>query len=222
MMFVAHPTKLRVKLDLSINSLIDDYKNLFMGLFLKKRTVGTAILVNVIAIFFVAGSLSILIPALIKDVFLYSSIELGWFWGVMSLGTVLGSYLSTKLDRVNRISRMYIGWLVFGLFLIFIPLYESKSLFLIFAFILGISGAVADVLFATIIQSEIPAENISKTFASFSTLANSMEALSALVFATLSMFIGVKFAIIIGGFFTILISIFTILKKQRLVSQPKK
>lgn len=107
------------------------------------------------------------------------------FFSLMAAGTITGGLLYGRLVWSTSPEKVMQHWFIYGLILLLMSFTAFNSLALEFvlplAFVLGISGAFVDISLVTVIQSCSPAENIGKTFGTFSTLANTAEALSGLI-----------------------------------------
>ncbi|MCC5977101.1 MAG: MFS transporter [Salinarimonas sp.] len=159
--------------------LVDEYASLWRVLSGARRDVRAAIVVNVAGILGVAGVLSLLIPIFVKDHLAAGPDVLGLLWSIMALGTLAGAVFSVRIAPRWRERGMLLGWLVYGLLLGALAIPADLVVIFAIGFILAAAGAIADILFATLIQERMPGEHVSKTFAGFSTLANTGEAVSA-------------------------------------------
>jgi len=202
--------------ELRLSGFLTEYSELFRVLTRSQREVCSAIIVNVVAIFGVAGILSLLIPILIKDHLNAGPAALGVLWGVVAFGTILGAAVSIRLTTERRERDMLLAWLVYGILIgaLFLPSHFIAVLAIGFA--LGAVGAVADVLFATLIQERMPKEHVSKTFAAFSTFANVGEALSAPALALTTTWFGIGVAFALGASFPIIAALggFIVLRRR--------
>lgn len=176
-----------------------DYRALFQCLAGPQRGVLIAIVVNAIAVLGVGGVLSLLIPAMTKARFSDGPEFFGLLMGVIAFGTVIGAYATAYIVDRHRNSRMYYAWAAYGILIACLGLPLSFSAALGIGLVFGFVGAFADVLFATIIQADMPDQHISKSFALFSTLANCGEALSAPILAAILSMFGLTAAFAVGG-----------------------
>lgn len=198
-------------------NIINDYKILFQYL-ISRKLILNAILLNSLAVLGIGGVLNFLIPALIKTRFPNGPEFLGILVGAIALGTVLGAYATAHIRQKHRNSCLYYAWSVYGVLIICLAFPASFSVSLGIGLTLGFVGAFPDILFATIIQTNVPKEHISKTFAFFSTLANTGEALSALLLAAVLGSFGLIAAFIVGGTISIAVGILGILSLRMDVS----
>ena len=189
--------------ELRLAGFLAEYSELFRVLTRSRREIFSAIAVNVVAILGVAGILSLLIPILVKDHLNAGPAALGTLWGVVALGTILGAAVSIRLTADRRERDMLLAWLGYGILIgaLFLPGHFIAVL--VIGFVLGAVGAVADVLFATLIQERMPQEHVSKTFAAFSTFANVGEAVSAPLLALITTCFGIGAAFALGALFPI-------------------
>lgn len=106
-----------------------------------------------------------------------------WVFSLIAAGTITGGLLYGRFVRSTSPEKVMRHWFIYGLLLLLMSLTALHSLKFILplAFILGISGAFVDISLVTVIQSWSPAGNTGKTFGTFSTLANTAEALSGLI-----------------------------------------
>jgi len=204
-----------------MTNIINDYKNLFRYL-LSQRLILNAILLNSLAVLGIGGVLNFLIPALIKLKFPNGPEFLGILVGAIALGTVLGAYATAHVGQKHRNLCLYYAWSVYGVLIICLALPASFSISLAIGLALGSVGAFPDILFATLIQTNVPKEHISKTFALFSTLANTGEALSALLLAIVLGTFGLISAFVIGGTISIAVGVLGVLSLRVNVSDNKK
>lgn len=165
--------------ELRLRAFLDAYKALWRVLAGARRDVRAAIVINVAGILGVAGVLSLLVPILIKDHLAAGPDMLGTLWSIMALGTVAGAFLSVRIRPGMRERGMLCAWLAYGLLLGALVVPSHLALVLLIGFVLGAAGAIADILFVTLVQERMPGDHVSRTFAGFSTLANTAEAVSA-------------------------------------------
>ena len=106
-----------------------------------------------------------------------------WIFSLMAAGTITGGLLYGRFVRSTSPEKVMQHWFIYGLLLLLMSFtaFYSLAFLLPLAFVLGISGAFVDISLVTVIQSWSPEENIGKTFGTFSTLANTAEALSGLI-----------------------------------------
>lgn len=149
-----------------------------------------------------------MIPALVQDWLRLGPEALGSLWSVMALGTVIGALISARIPQKLHEPGMLSAWLAYGVLTGCLAMAdEGYGFVLTIAFAMGCTGALADVLFAIIVQCETPNTKVSKTFATFSTLANSGEALSAPILAMAIGLWGIGGAFIAGAVLPVCASI---------------
>jgi MFS transporter, DHA3 family, macrolide efflux protein len=182
-----------------LTDFLTEYQDLWRVLAGARRDVLVAIIIDVVAILGVAGILSLLIPILVKDHIGAGPAALGTLWSVMALGTVVGAAASVRLSIGQREHGMLISWLAYGLMIGALVLPTQFALVLGIGFVLGAVGAMADVLFAIIIQERMRGDQVSKTFAGFSTLANCGEAVSAPVLGLVTATFGLSAGFALGA-----------------------
>lgn len=186
---------------------VTEYRDLWQVLSGRRCDALAAILMNAVAILGVSGILSLLIPILIKDHLGAGPSTLGVLWGIMALGTMLGAMISVRFPADQRERGMVLAWLVYGLLIGALVLPTQLGWVLAIGFILGATGAIADVLFATIVQERMPCEHVSKTFASFSTLANCGEAISAPILGIVAASFGLSAGFALGALLPVVASL---------------
>ncbi|WP_308538901.1 MFS transporter [uncultured Pantoea sp.] len=155
----------------SVNELYHDTRGLFI-----------AILFSSVCILFTGSILRFIIPAVTVS---HGQGELitSWIFSLMAAGTIAGGLLYGRSITQASPLRVMQFWFVYGIMLFVMSLtalYSMKFL-LPLAFILGVSGAFVDIALVTVIQTLSPAEGTGKAFGTFSTLANTAEALSGLL-----------------------------------------
>jgi MFS transporter, DHA3 family, macrolide efflux protein len=160
-------------------SLWSDYRATFSSLRRHRPATGRAIAINVVAILGVGGLLNLAIPARMEGDAHLGAPTFGMFMATMASGTIPGAIAAAMVAEGSRHMAMGAAWLVYGTLLVLFPLSSNILVLLALGFALGFFGAIADVLFATIVQETMEPRNISKTFAIFSTLANTSEAISS-------------------------------------------
>lgn len=184
---------------LHLRDFTEAYRQLWRILAGSRRDVRAAIMVNVVGILGVAGVLSLLVPIFVRDHLAAGPEVLGFLWSLMALGTVAGAFLSVRIVPGRRERGMLCAWLAYGLLLAALVIPTQLVVIFAIGFILGVAGAIADILFATLVQERMPGAHVSKTFAGFSTLANTAEALSALALGWLAGIWGIGAAFAIGA-----------------------
>lgn len=192
----------------SIEALRADYRALASALLGPQRRVLTAICANALGVLGVGGVLSLLLPAMVKSRFSDGPETLGLLMGLIALGTVGGAYSTAYVFEGRREGSMYLAWAAYGALLVSFGLALPLSVALGVGLVLGFVGAVADVMFATIVQTAMPSRHISKSFALFSTMANVGEALSAPLLAAMLSGFGMMAAFSVGGGLAVMVGLF--------------
>lgn len=162
-----------------------DYADAWRDLNANHKGVRTAIVANAIAVLGVGGLLSLAIPVLMESNVSFGATTLGLFTASMALGTIPGAYASAFVAKDRQSSFMYLAWISYGLLIATTCLFPDRISLVALGLLLGFFGAVADILFVTTIQEDIPQRNLSKTFAIFSTFANTGEAVSGPMMASI-------------------------------------
>lgn len=140
------------------------------------------ILGSAVCILFTGSVIRFIIPAVTVS-HGQGEVFTSWIFSLMAAGTITGGLLYGRFVRSTSPEKVMQHWFVYGLLLLLMSFtaFHSLKFVLPLAFVLGISGAFVDISLVTVIQSWSPAENMGKTFGTFSTLANTAEALSGLI-----------------------------------------
>ncbi|MBK4715434.1 MULTISPECIES: MFS transporter [Tenebrionibacter/Tenebrionicola group] len=151
-------------------------------LYWNTRYLYVVILGSCVCILFTGSVIRFIIPATMVS-HGQSEVFTSWIFLLMAAGTITGGLLYGRFVRSTSPEKVMQHWFIYGLLLLLMSfsVFYSLKLLLPFAFVLGVSGAFVDISLITAIQSCSPAENIGKTFGTFSTLANTAEALSGLI-----------------------------------------
>ncbi|WP_375703292.1 MFS transporter [Bartonella sp. AD13SXNS] len=134
------------------------------------------------AILFTGAILRFLIPAFILSVGGEERF-VSYIFSLMAVGTIVGGLFYSKIILNVTSLKLMIFWLLYGIILFIMPLVVMLSLKLILglAFILGFTGAFVDISLVSAIQLYSRREDFGKSFGTFSTLANSAEAVSGFI-----------------------------------------
>nr|WP_254492362.1 MFS transporter [Bartonella sp. B1099] len=134
------------------------------------------------AILFTGAILRFLIPAFVLSIGAEESFVSSLF-SLMAVGTIVGSLFYHKMIVNVTSLKLMIFWLLYGGVLFVMPLISilSLKLLLVFAFVLGFTGAFVDISLVSALQLYSHREDFGKSFGTFSTLANSAEAVSGLI-----------------------------------------
>ncbi|MCP1107341.1 MFS transporter [Serratia nevei] len=146
------------------------------------RSLFIIILGSSVCILFTGSVIRFIIPAVAVNQG-QGEVFTSWVFSLMAAGTITGGLLYGKFVRSTSPEKVMRHWFIYGLLLLLMSLTALHSLMFLLplAFVLGISGAFVDISLVTVIQSWSPSGNIGKTFGTFSTLANTAEALSGLI-----------------------------------------
>ena len=117
----------------------------------------------------------------------------------IAAGTLAGAGVLTVTRLRATLVSMYIGWLAYGFTILLFIWPMDIPVLISVGFVLGVVGALPDIMFVTIIQKTVPRERLSRTFALFSTLANFGEAFSAPLFASIVSTAGLGLAFLASG-----------------------
>ncbi|WP_273721567.1 MULTISPECIES: MFS transporter [unclassified Bartonella] len=134
------------------------------------------------AILFTGAILRFLIPAFVLSVGGEESL-VSYIFSLMAVGTIVGGLFYSKMIFHITSLKLMVFWLLYGGILFFMPFAALLSLkfLLLFAFVLGFIGAFVDISLVSAIQLYSRREDFGKSFGTFSTLANSAEALSGFI-----------------------------------------
>ncbi len=208
---------------ITFSAIRSDYAAAIHELNVNQRPVRTAILANALAIVGVGGLLSLGVPAVMEANPAFGAATLGLFTAAMALGTLPGAYVAAFVSDDRQTGTMYIAWLLYGCLIALTVWLPDRMTLLGLGLVLGFTGAVADILFATIIQQNIPGKHVSKTFALFSTAANSGEAISGPMMAAIISASSLGMAFGLGGLLVVGVStvglILTMRSRGRLLRQ---
>jgi len=152
------------------------------SLFQEARGLFITILGSSVCILFTGSILRFIIPAVTVSQG-RGEVFTSWIFSLMAAGTITGGLLYSRLSGTVSPIKVMRNWFFYGILLVlmsFAARYSSESLLPI-AFVLGISGAFVDISLVTVIQSWSVSDNTGKIFGTFSTLANTAEALSGLL-----------------------------------------
>ena len=162
---------------------------------------GILIVIGVTAtsILAVGGFLSLLIPVQLNLAYPDSPENLGIVMSSIAAGTLAGAGVLAVTRLRATLKSMYIGWFAYGFTILLFILPMDIQVLIAVGFVLGVTGALPDIMFVTIIQKTVPRECLSRTFALFSTLANFGEAFSAPLFASIVSSAGLGLAFLVSG-----------------------
>ncbi|WP_208441506.1 MFS transporter [Bartonella raoultii] len=183
-----------------LKSLSIENKHLFITL------VGSAF-----AILFTGAILRFLIPAFVLSIGGKESFVSSLF-SLIAVGTIGGGVFYSKMIAKITSLKLMVFWLLYGSILFVMPFTAllSVKLLLVCAFVLGFTGAFVDISLVSALQLYSRQENLGKSFGTFSTLANSAEAMSGFIaglfalLGLLSSFLAMSACIIATGMFGII------------------
>ncbi|EJF97971.1 hypothetical protein MEI_01003 [Bartonella vinsonii subsp. arupensis Pm136co] len=134
------------------------------------------------AILFTGAILRFLIPAF---VFSQGGEEsfVSYLFSLIAMGTIVGGFLYSKIIFNITSLKLMVFWLLYGIIMFIMPLAAvfSLKLLLVLAFVLGFIGAFVDISLVSSLQLYSRREDFGKSFGTFSTLANSAEAVSGFI-----------------------------------------
>ncbi|PIT68494.1 MFS transporter [Bartonella tribocorum] len=135
-----------------------------------------------VAILFTGAILRFLIPALVLSVGGEESF-VGSLFSLMAVGTIIGGLSYRKIIVKVTSLKLMVFWLLYGGVLFLMPFASMLylKLLLVFACVLGFTGAFVDISLVSALQLYSRREDFGKSFGTFSTLANSAEAASGLI-----------------------------------------
>ncbi|ACS51815.1 putative MFS transporter [Bartonella grahamii as4aup] len=134
------------------------------------------------AILFTGAILRFLIPAFVLSIGGEESL-VSYIFSLMAVGTIVGGLLYHKIIFKITSLKLMVFWLLYGVILFVMPLAAELylKLILVLAFVLGFIGALVDISLVSAIQLYSRREDFGKSFGTFSTLANSAEAVSGFI-----------------------------------------
>ncbi|EJF79930.1 hypothetical protein MCO_00507 [Bartonella sp. DB5-6] len=134
------------------------------------------------AILFTGAILRFLIPAFVLSVGGEESF-VSYIFSLIAVGTIVGGLLYSKIILNVTSLRLMVFWLLYGVIMFVMPLAAVLYLkvLLVLAFVLGFIGAFVDISLVSAIQLYSRREDFGKSFGTFSTLANSAEAVSGFI-----------------------------------------
>ncbi|EJF75959.1 MFS transporter [Bartonella alsatica] len=140
------------------------------------------------AILFTGAILRFLIPAFVLSVGGEESL-VSYIFSLMAVGTIVGGLLYHKIIFKVTSLKLMVFWLLYGVILFVMPLAAELYLNLILglALVLGFIGAFVDISLVSAIQLYSRREDFGKSFGTFSTLANSAEAMSGFIAGLLAL-----------------------------------
>ncbi len=134
------------------------------------------------AILFTGAILRFLIPAFVLSIGGEESL-VSYIFSLMAVGTIVGGLLYSKIIFKITSLKLMVFWLLYGVILFVMPLAAGLylKLLLVLAFVLGFIGALVDISLVSAIQLYSRREDFGMSFGTFSTLANSAEAVSGFI-----------------------------------------
>lgn len=181
------------------------YKETFLNIrnmFESEHSLFVTIIGSSLCILFTGSVIRFIIPAI--------SIHLGeneaftsYIFSLMATGTIIGGIIYNKFISNPNPNKLMFFWFIYGVIMLTMS-FSSIKLILMFSLILGIFGAFVDITLITTIQTLSKQENIGRNLGTFSTLANTAEALSGITSGAIAM-IGITFS------FTIMTSLIALI-----------
>ncbi|WP_034987951.1 MFS transporter [Bartonella florencae] len=134
------------------------------------------------AILFTGAILRFLIPAFVLSIGGEDSF-VSYIFSLIAVGTIVGGLLYSKIIVNITSLKLMAFWLLYGVILFVMPLAAMLylKLLLVLAFVLGFIGAFVDISLVSALQLYSRREDFGKSFGTFSTLANSAEAVSGFI-----------------------------------------
>ncbi|WP_317994071.1 MFS transporter [Bartonella gliris] len=134
------------------------------------------------AILFTGAILRFLIPAFVLSAGGQESL-VSYIFSLIAVGTIVGGLLYHKIIFNITSLKLMVFWLLYGVILFVMPLAAALylKLLLVLAFVLGFIGAFVDISLVSALQLYSRREDFGKSFGTFSTLANSAEAVSSFI-----------------------------------------
>lgn len=134
------------------------------------------------AILFTGAILRFLIPVFVLSLGGEESFVSSLF-SLIAVGTIVGGLSYSKIILNITSLKLMVFWLLYGAILFVMPLTAVLylKLILVLAFVLGFMGAFVDISLVSAIQLYSRREDFGKSFGTFSTLANSAEAVSGFI-----------------------------------------
>ncbi len=167
------------------------------------------------AILFTGAILRFLIPAFVLSIGGEESF-VSYIFSLMAVGTIVGGLLYRKIIFNVTSLKLMVFWFLYGVILFVIPLAAELylKLLLVLAFILGFTGAFVDISLVSAIQLYSRREDFGKSFGTFSTLANSAEAVSGFI-AGLFALVGLLSSFLAMSAFIISIGMIGVIKSKK-------
>jgi MFS family permease len=178
---------------------IIEYGNLIRHIKQRKDRLLSALFVNLIAIIGVTAALSLLLPALISHHYPDDPLILGIVTSMIALGTMIGSGMTMIAKRVEPYFGMYVGWLLYGVFILLIALEHNMVTLISVGAFLGLVGAPADIFMNVIIHKNVAANKMAKTFALFATIGYSGDMISVVTIGMVAGVLGLQATFILSG-----------------------
>lgn len=113
-----------------------------------------------------------------------TEVEVSYIFAALASGTVVGSLLYAKFSVIRSPSALMKWWMAYGAVFILLACTINLSITLsyVISFVLGGCGAFVDISIVSLIQALSGKQDIGKNFGLFSTLANTGEAASGLIY----------------------------------------
>lgn len=191
LLFISKNTSKHEKI-FSIASLISETKETILGLKQNNSRLFMVVIGTSSSVLFTAALLRYVFPAAMVAEFGREEF-VGYVFSLMSVGTVTGGLLYTKIVKKTTAVIVMKSWMIYGVlfFLVALALKINLVIMLVSVFCLGFSGAIVDISIITCIQT-LSRGNVGRNYGIYSTVANACEALSGVIAGL--------FYIVIGSF----------------------
>lgn len=147
------------------------------------RDLFASIIGSALCILFTASLLRYVLPAFV--IFKGGTeVEVSYIFAALASGTVVGSLLYARFSVIRSPSALMKWWMAYGAVFILLACTINLSISLSYgiSFVLGGCGAFVDISIVSLIQALSGKQDIGKNFGLFSTLANTGEAASGLIY----------------------------------------
>lgn len=151
-----------------------------------------------IAILGVGGLIDFSIPDFLLQKGGFPPSYYGMVLAAMSFGTLPGAFVAGTIAAKDRFRAIYASWFAYGAFTYLLSTLSDIAGLVLCSAAAGVVGAVADVSFATHVQESAKKEDVSKLFATFSTMANGCQALSAPMMAGVTACFSIRYSFMLG------------------------
>lgn len=186
------------------------YKETFLNIgnmFRTEYSLFVAIIGSSLCILFTGSVIRFVIPAV--SIYMNGDeVFTSYIFSLMATGTIIGGIIYNKTITKSTPNKLMFYWFIYGVIMLIMSLLSMKFI-LMLSLILGIFGAFVDITLITTIQTLSKKENIGRNFGTFSTLANTAEALSGITSGVIAT-IGITFSFTIMSSLIALIGLYGI------------